>query len=161
LEKVLEIRVSKTASEIRLAARMPTSLLGSRAMPTVGLGGARRLAGGGLLAAIAALMLAACGGSSPASSGSSPSGASSASSTSMAASSGKQIFTSAGCASCHTLAAAHATGSIGPNLDQLKPSEAAVVTQVTNGGGGMPSFAGSLSKSQITAVAKFVASSTH
>lgn len=30
---------------------------------------------------------------------------------------GKSIFTSAGCAGCHTLAAAGATGTIGPNLD--------------------------------------------
>ena len=36
---------------------------------------------------------------------------------------GKAIF-QANCASCHTLAAADATGTIGPNLDQLKPSEA-------------------------------------
>jgi mono/diheme cytochrome c family protein len=30
---------------------------------------------------------------------------------------GKSIFTSSGCAGCHTLAAAAATGTIGPNLD--------------------------------------------
>ena len=30
---------------------------------------------------------------------------------------GKSVFTSAGCGSCHTLAAAGATGTIGPNLD--------------------------------------------
>jgi len=57
------------------------------------------------------------------------------------------------------LAAAGATGSIGPNLDELKPSVAAVARQVTQGGGPMPSFAGSLSKAQIAAVARFVASS--
>ena len=34
---------------------------------------------------------------------------------------GKKIF-SANCASCHTLKAAGATGTIGPNLDQLKPA---------------------------------------
>lgn len=147
--------VGKAASEIRLAAQMPTGATRFRAMPVAGLSGARRLVRGGLLTATAALTLAACGGSSPASSGSSTS------STSTAVSSGKQIFSSAGCAGCHTLAAVHATGSVGPNLDQLKPSEAAVVSQVTSGGGGMPSFAGSLSKSQIIAIAKFVASATH
>ncbi len=31
------------------------------------------------------------------------------------------IFTSAGCVGCHTLAAANATGTVGPNLDQAKP----------------------------------------
>jgi cytochrome c2 len=37
---------------------------------------------------------------------------------------GKAVFTGiGGCSSCHTLAAAHATGTVGPNLDtQLKPS---------------------------------------
>jgi mono/diheme cytochrome c family protein len=68
------------------------------------------------------------------------------------------VFTSAGCGSCHTLAAAHASGDIGPNLDDLKPSEALVAHQVTNGGPAMPSFADRLSKAQIAAVAKFVAS---
>ena len=50
------------------------------------------------------------------SSSSSSSGSSSASSTSAAA--GKAVFTgSAGCSGCHTLAAASATGTVGPNLD--------------------------------------------
>jgi mono/diheme cytochrome c family protein len=71
---------------------------------------------------------------------------------------GLQVFTSAGCGGCHTLAAAHATGQVGPNLNDLHPSEALVAAQVTNGGAAMPSFAGRLSKSQIEAVARFVAS---
>ena len=32
---------------------------------------------------------------------------------------GAQVFASAGCGSCHTLAAAGASGAIGPNLDQV------------------------------------------
>jgi cbb3-type cytochrome c oxidase subunit III len=71
---------------------------------------------------------------------------------------GKTIFQSE-CASCHTLAAAQATGTIGPNLDQLKPSEAIAKHQVEVGGGVMPAFKGKLTDAQITAVAKFVASS--
>jgi len=71
---------------------------------------------------------------------------------------GKTIFQSE-CASCHTLAAAQATGTIGPNLDQLKPSEAIAKHQVEVGGGVMPAFKGTLTDAQITAVAKFVASS--
>ena len=63
------------------------------------------------------------------------------------------------CASCHTLAAAHATGAVGPNLDQVKPSDAKVVQQVTNGGGGMPAFGGRLSTAQISAIAAYVSSS--
>ena len=71
---------------------------------------------------------------------------------------GKTIF-QAECSSCHTLAAAQATGKIGPNLDQLKPSEAIVKHQVEVGGGVMPAFKGTLSDAQIAAVAKFVSSS--
>ena len=71
---------------------------------------------------------------------------------------GKAIF-QADCSSCHTLAAAQATGTIGPNLDQLKPGEARVKHQVEVGGGVMPAFKGTLTDAQITAVAKFVASS--
>jgi len=55
-------------------------------------------------------------GSSSAPSSSSSSSSSSASSTSAAA--GKAVFTgSAGCSGCHTLAAASATGTVGPDLD--------------------------------------------
>lgn len=62
------------------------------------------------------------------------------------------------CSTCHTLAAAKSHGTVGPNLDQLKPSFALVVHQVTNGGGGMPAFGTQLSKSQIESVAEFVSS---
>jgi cbb3-type cytochrome c oxidase subunit III len=71
---------------------------------------------------------------------------------------GKAIF-STECSSCHTLKAAGATGTVGPNLDQLKPSDAIVQHQVTNGGAVMPAFKGKLSAAQIAAVATFVSSS--
>jgi len=71
---------------------------------------------------------------------------------------GAAIF-KANCSSCHTLAAAGATGTVGPNLDQLKPAMAVVVHQVTNGGAIMPAFKGKLSAAQIQAVAKYVSSS--
>jgi cbb3-type cytochrome c oxidase subunit III len=70
---------------------------------------------------------------------------------------GKKVF-SAECASCHTLKAASAGGTVGPNLDQLKPALAIVTRQVTNGGAVMPAFKGVLSQAQIDAVAKFVSS---
>jgi cytochrome c5 len=73
-----------------------------------------------------------------------------------AAPDGKSVFAKAGCNACHTLKDAGATGNVGPNLDQLKPSEAAVEKQVTNGGGGMPAFKGQLSPAEIKAVAKYV-----
>jgi mono/diheme cytochrome c family protein len=69
---------------------------------------------------------------------------------------GKSIF-SANCASCHTLNAAGATGTIGPNLDQLKPAFPVAQHQVEVGGGVMPAFKGTLSQAQIDAVAKYVA----
>jgi cbb3-type cytochrome c oxidase subunit III len=71
---------------------------------------------------------------------------------------GKSIF-STNCASCHTLKAAGAAGTIGPNLDQLKPSLARVQHQVEAGGSVMPAFKGKLTQAQIDAVAKFVADS--
>jgi mono/diheme cytochrome c family protein len=70
---------------------------------------------------------------------------------------GKVVFTQ-NCATCHTLADANAGGSVGPNLDTLKPSDATVKTQVENGGGGMPSFSGTLSSTQISNVAAYVSS---
>ena len=72
---------------------------------------------------------------------------------------GAAIFKGAGCAGCHTLAAAGAHGTTGPNLDQIKPAMTIVVRQVTVGGGVMPSFKGTLTPAQIQAVAKYVSSS--
>jgi cytochrome c6 len=69
---------------------------------------------------------------------------------------GKQVFMANGCASCHTLKDANATGKVGPDLDQLKPTAAAVAKQVTNGGTVMPAFKGTLSAAQIAAVAAYV-----
>jgi cbb3-type cytochrome c oxidase subunit III len=81
------------------------------------------------------------------------------SSLSTAGTNGEAIFKAAGCAGCHTLAAAGSTGTVGPNLDQLRPSMSIVVRQVTNGGAVMPAFKGKLTKAQIQAVSKFVSSS--
>jgi cytochrome c6 len=80
------------------------------------------------------------------------------SSSQITATDGKTIFTEAGCGSCHTLKDAGTTGTIGPNLDQLKPPYARVVTQVTNGGAVMPAFKSKLSAKQINAVARYVSS---
>jgi cbb3-type cytochrome c oxidase subunit III len=70
---------------------------------------------------------------------------------------GKNIFKSQ-CASCHTLKDAGTTGTVGPNLDQLKPPFVIVQHQVTNGGTVMPAFKGKLTAAQITAVARYVSS---
>lgn len=69
---------------------------------------------------------------------------------------GAELFASAGCSGCHTLADAGATGAVGPNLDDTKPSEQLVVDRVTNGLGAMPAFKGQLSDAEIQAVATYV-----
>jgi outer membrane protein assembly factor BamB len=68
---------------------------------------------------------------------------------------GEEVFDTT-CSTCHTLAAAGTNGNVGPNLDELEPSQGLVEHQVTNGGGGMPAFGGTLSKEEITNVAEFV-----
>ena len=72
---------------------------------------------------------------------------------------GKGVFGNAGCGSCHTLAAARASGQIGPNLDSLRPDFETVRKKVESGGGGMPSFGDRLTEAQIRDVAAFVAAS--
>ena len=89
----------------------------------------------------ALVLLAGCGDSGGSSSAKGPEGQ----------------FVSLGCASCHTLKAADATGRTGPNLDDLKPTVAQVEQQVTEGGGGMPSYRSRLNPGQIHAIAVYVA----
>jgi mono/diheme cytochrome c family protein len=73
---------------------------------------------------------------------------------------GEAIFAEAGCGGCHTLKAANATGTVGPNLDDAKPDKQLVIERVTNGMGAMPSFKDSYSAAQIAAVADYVVAST-
>jgi mono/diheme cytochrome c family protein len=71
---------------------------------------------------------------------------------------GRRVFADAGCGSCHTLAAAGASGTVGPNLDELRPAAAAVEQIVRSGRGAMPPFGDRLEEGEIEAVARFVAS---
>ena len=75
---------------------------------------------------------------------------------------GKTVFESAGCKGCHTLKDAGATGTVGPNLDTVSPppSLSLVVSRVTLGRGGMPSFKGQLTTKQIADVAAYVVKAT-
>jgi cytochrome c oxidase subunit 2 len=86
---------------------------------------------------------------------------------------GKQVFTTTGgCGSCHTLAAAGTTGTIGPNLDKyLKGKSLAFIrTSVVKPNayvekGFAPNimpgnFASSLSPAELNAVVQYVASVT-
>jgi mono/diheme cytochrome c family protein len=75
------------------------------------------------------------------------------------AAAGASVFESTGCGGCHTLEAAGSSGTTGPNLDEAQPSFEAAVTQITNGGGGMPSYEGQLSEVEIQDVAAYVVES--
>lgn len=65
-------------------------------------------------------------------------------------------FKKAGCAGCHTLAAAGAIGTRGPNLDGLFYPVSDIIRQITNGGSYMPAFKGILTPTQIKLVAAWV-----
>src|SRR5262249_4835913 len=84
---------------------------------------------------------------------------------------GKTLFTDTAqptpCASCHTLADAGATGTVGPNLDQVVPklSEAEIKQSITDPDakitegfqpGIMPNFGQSLSDAQVAALVKYL-----
>jgi mono/diheme cytochrome c family protein len=69
---------------------------------------------------------------------------------------GRDLFAST-CGSCHTLAAAGTTGTVGPNLDELKPDQATVQAAIKDGPGAMP--ANLLTGAQAQQVAAFVAAS--
>lgn len=73
---------------------------------------------------------------------------------------GESVFASSGCAACHTLEAAGASGAVGPNLDESKPDAALVVERVTKGSGVMPPFGDQLDEKQIQDVAAYVVAST-
>lgn len=78
------------------------------------------------------------------------------------AAAGRQVFLTAGCSTCHTLEAAGSTGTVGPNLDDLALTRAAIADTVTNGrGGSMAPFAGILSTRQIADVSAFVYRAEH
>jgi mono/diheme cytochrome c family protein len=71
---------------------------------------------------------------------------------------GRELF-GLRCANCHTLEAANAIASVGPNLDQLRPNKALVLDAIENGrsrGNGQMS-AGLYTGSDAEDVASFVA----
>lgn len=79
--------------------------------------------------------------------------------TTAADSKGAELFT-ASCASCHTLSAAGATGTTGPNLDDLQPDAATVEQAIANGGSGSGMMPANLySGAEAQQVAEYVASS--
>jgi mono/diheme cytochrome c family protein len=73
---------------------------------------------------------------------------------------GARIFVSAGCADCHTLATAAASGTRGPDLDRHFETHSHtfrfLVAQISNGGNGMPAYRTRLSPREIRDVATFL-----
>jgi cytochrome c oxidase subunit 2 len=87
---------------------------------------------------------------------------------------GQQIFTAAGCAGCHTFSPAKSTGTIGPNLNELKTqaakmekgktADAYIRESIEDPGAfivkgfpnAMPSFKGRLTDAQIKALIDFL-----
>ena len=75
-----------------------------------------------------------------------------------AAAEGKQIFTQS-CGTCHTLSDAGTNGTVGPNLDQLKPDKARVQAAIKNGGAGSGAMpANIVTGKEAEAVATYVSS---
>lgn len=77
----------------------------------------------GLNPAVSTAALSTAASSTPASSSGGSSGGSSSGATGDATA-GKAVFASNGCGSCHTLSAAGATGTIGPDLDKAVAGDA-------------------------------------
>jgi len=70
---------------------------------------------------------------------------------------GAEVFASAGCGGCHTLAAAGAAGKLGPSFDgNAGLTEALVVARAVKGKGAMPAFGDKLSEEEIRDVAAYV-----
>lgn len=75
---------------------------------------------------------------------------------------GRALFlkgTTPACAVCHTLADAGAAGTIGPNLNELKPDASRVSKAIRNGIGVMPAF-DALSDADVQILARYVSSAT-
>ena len=64
------------------------------------------------------------------------------------------------CGSCHVLADAGTSGTIGPDLDRARPTLEAAIEQITNGGGGMPAFGDQFSEAEIRAIAEYIVQAT-
>ena len=76
---------------------------------------------------------------------------------------GKTLFISGAvpaCAVCHALSDADAAGTIGPDLDELKPDAERIKKVLQEGMGVMPSFADSLDEASMDAITAYVVHAT-
>jgi mono/diheme cytochrome c family protein len=69
------------------------------------------------------------------------------------------LFDSSGCAGCHTLAVADASGAVGPNLDTTSLTAEQIDAQIRSGGGAMPPYEGQLSDAEISSLAELISTS--
>lgn len=69
----------------------------------------------------------------------------------------RQMFNDWSCGTCHALADAKGSGSIGPALDgNANLTVDFVVDRVTNGQGAMPGFGGQMTDEEIALVSKYI-----
>lgn len=70
---------------------------------------------------------------------------------------GKQLFEDWGCASCHALKDAGASGHIGPAFDgNAALTKEYTVGRITNGQGAMPSFGGLMTDEEIAVLSDYI-----
>ncbi|MFK8004549.1 MAG: molybdopterin-dependent oxidoreductase [Polyangiales bacterium] len=72
---------------------------------------------------------------------------------------GRELFVEGAtppCGTCHTLSEAATSGTVGPNLNVLAPSEAQVLEAMSNGVGVMPTYSESLSGDQRQKIAAYI-----
>lgn len=116
---------------------------------------------GAVTAVLAFGVLAGCGGSDD-SGDSTPAETNEPSTSAPAPDTGSDaavaLFDSSGCAGCHTLSAADASGAVGPNLDTSTMTEAQLTTQIENGGGAMPAYKDQLSDDEIESLVDLISS---
>lgn len=123
-----------------------------------------RLALGVSILALGGIFAAGCGGDDS-SDDSSPTTGDTPSATTDDTSSGDDnsaaiaLFDSAGCAGCHVLSVADASGTVGPDLDTTTMSEAQIETQIKDGGPAMPAFKGQISDEEISSLTDLILSS--
>lgn len=69
------------------------------------------------------------------------------------------LFDSSGCAGCHALSVADASGEVGPGLDTTSLSKEEIEAQIRSGGGAMPPYEGQLSDAEISSLADLISTS--
>lgn len=109
-----------------------------------------------LCAAALAVTAAGCGDDEEPSAGTAGTTSTASGASGTAAADGAKLFAQANCGSCHTLARAGTDGGFGPNLDETRLDVAAIERRIRVGGGGMPPFQGTLSPTDIAAIARYV-----